>query len=115
MELEEGLTTQTQYWYIATNMRAILRYSHKVRIQDRYLMELLIHEVPRTRAQPLGLKYRLICIDLTTGAKVLMDNHHPKGPHVHIDDRELPYEFAGEEKLVSDFKEIVLDKMGISL
>ena len=96
-------------------MKAILRYSQKVRIQDRYLVELEIHEVRRTKAQPLGLKYRMICIDLTTGARVLMDNHQPKGPHVHIDNQEAPYRFVDEEQLIMDFKEIIFTRMGITL
>ena len=96
-------------------MKAILRYSHKLRIQDRYLLELVIHEVPKTAIQTLGLRYRLICIDLRSGARVLMDNHHPKGPHMHIDDAEVAYEFTTEERLISDFKSIVHEKMGIEL
>ncbi len=44
-----------------------------------------------------------------------MDNHHPKGPHIHIDDEELPYEFVSEDQLISDFKEIVLRRMDIKL
>ena len=96
-------------------MTAILRYSHKLRIQDRYIVELIIHEIPRTERQRLGLKYRLICVDMKTGSRVLMDNHHPKGPHLHIDEQEVPYEFQSEERLISDFKEIVLQKMRIKL
>jgi hypothetical protein len=96
-------------------MKAVLRYSQKVRIQDRYLVELEIHEVHRTTAQPLGLKYRMICVDLATGARVLMDNHQPKGPHVHIDAQEAPYQFIDEQKLILDFEEIVFARMGIRL
>ncbi len=35
-----------------TNMKAILRYAHKLRIQDRFVVELVIHEVPQTTRQP---------------------------------------------------------------
>lgn len=96
-------------------MRAILRYVHKLRIQDRFVVELVVHEVPQTVRRPLGLKYRLVCTDLKSGSKVLMDNHYPKGPHIHIDGREIPYEFVNEDKLISDFKEIVFERMGIKL
>jgi pyruvate kinase len=96
-------------------MKAILRYAHKLRIQDRYVVELVIHEVPQTSRQPIGLKYRLVCTDLKSGSRVLMDNHHPKGPHIHIDGQEGPYEFVNEDKLISDFKEIVLERMRIKL
>jgi len=44
-----------------------------------------------------------------------MDNHQPKGPHVHIDAEEAPYRFIDEQKLILDFKEIVFTKMGIKL
>ncbi len=96
-------------------MKAILRYSHKAHIQDRFVVELVIHEVPETVRQPLGIRYRLVCTDLKSGARVLMDNHHPKGPHIHIDHEELPYEFVTESQLISDFKEIVLRRMNIKL
>jgi hypothetical protein len=38
---------------------------------------------------PDGIEYGLICKDLKTGDSVLVDNHHPKCPHVHINDREI--------------------------
>ena len=98
-----------------TNMKAILRYAHKLRIQDRYVVELVIHEVPKTSRQPLGLKFRLVCTNLKSGSRILVDNHQPKGPHIHIDGQELPYEFVNEDKLISDFKELVLERMGIKL
>ena len=44
-----------------------------------------------------------------------MDNHHPKGPHVHLDDRELHYDFVNDEKLFDDFEQLVLDHMGVKL
>ncbi len=96
-------------------MKAILRYSHKAHIQDRYVVELVIHEVPRTARQQLGLKYRLVCTDLKSGSRVLMDNHQPKGPHIHSDGEELRYEFMSENQLISDFKEIVFRRMNIKL
>lgn len=41
-----------------------------------------------------------------------MDNHYPKGHHVHLNDVELPYEYQGDEKLLEDFKAFVLNHMG---
>jgi hypothetical protein len=43
-------------------------------------------------------------ISITAFLELSMDNHHPKGPHIHIDDQELPYEFMNEKQLISDFK-----------
>jgi len=44
-----------------------------------------------------------------------MDNHHPKGPHVHLDERELPYEFSNEDKLIDDFKKLVLEHLEVKI
>lgn len=103
------------YWYLATNMTSILRLSYEISVQDRYLVGVQIFEVPKTGAYPFGYRYRLFCMDSITGARILMDNHHPKGPHVHVNEREFAYAFVTPEKLVSDFKEIVLQRMGIVL
>jgi hypothetical protein len=32
-----------------------------------------------------------------------MDNHKPKGPHLHVDKREEPYSFTTVEDLIEDF------------
>jgi len=61
------------------------------------------------------VRYSLILIDLRTSSKILMDNHYPKGPHIHINDLELKYDFVDEEKLVQDFKILVLEHMGVKL
>ena len=103
------------YWYGVTNMASILRLSYEISVQDRYLVGVQIFEVPKTEAYPFGYRYRLFCMDPVTGGKVLMDTHHPKGPHVHINNREHGYTFSTPEKLVSDFKEMVLQRMGIVL
>ena len=64
---------------------------------------------------PIKFKYSLICVHTKTGKKVLMDNHHPKGPHFHLDDRELNYHFVDIKGLLSDFKEYCRKHMEISL
>ena len=96
-------------------MKAHLRYYSKNRIRDRYVMELSIHEVGKSDKYPDGIKYGLICKDLRTGNFVLMDNHHPKGPHIHINDRELAYEYVSDEQLISDFESLVLRELGVKL
>jgi hypothetical protein len=65
-------------------MRAVLRYHEKYHLRNRYLIEMSIFEVSEPR-YPLGVKYRLICLDFIKGKRVLMDNHYPKGHHVHLD------------------------------
>lgn len=44
-----------------------------------------------------------------------MDNHHPKGPHTHINELELVYEYVNDEILIEDFKKIVLKELGVKL
>lgn len=96
-------------------MRATLVYWHKARLQGRYVLEMEIHKVGRSKKYRDGIKYGLILIDLRSGKKVLMDNHHPKGPHVHLNNRELSYEYVDEGKLIKDFKTLVLEHMGVKI
>lgn len=95
--------------------KAVLLYWHKARLKNRYLLEMKIHQVEKTERYKDGLKYRLILIDIKTGDRVLMDNHHPKGPHMHLNQIEHKYKFIGEEQLVDDFKKFCLDHMGVEL
>jgi hypothetical protein len=44
-----------------------------------------------------------------------MDNHYPKGHHVHLDEAELRYEYRSDELLIDDFKELVLNHMGVAI
>ena len=92
-----------------------LIYHHKAEIQERYIVELAIHDVGKSDKYPEGIKYGLICYDKKTSMKVLMDNHHPKGHHIHVDDCELEYSFSSDSKLLEDFSKLVLDNMGIKL
>lgn len=96
-------------------MKAHLRYYTKNKAQNRYVVELSIYEVGKSTKYPDGIKYGLICKDLKTGEFVLLDNHHPKGPHVHINDREFSYEYVDDEKLIEDFQMFVLQELGVKL
>ncbi len=96
-------------------MKAVLKYSNKLTIKNRYVIELMIHEVVDVKKYPDGIKYGLICIDIKTKKKVLLDNHQPKGPHIHIDNTELPYEFVSEDKLIEDFKSLVFEHLEIKI
>lgn len=46
---------------------------------------------------------------------MLFDNHHPKGPHIHIDDQELQYEYKNDDQLLKDFAALVLSHLGVKL
>jgi hypothetical protein len=94
-------------------MKARLRYYLKNNLHGRYVLELSIHEVGISVKYPDGIKYGLICKDLKTGSFVLMDNHHPKGPH--INDREMSYEYINDDKLIEDFQKWVTQELGVKL
>ena len=96
-------------------MKAALLYWHKARLQGRYVLEMEIHRVGKSATYREGVKYGLVLVDARTGRRVLMDNHHPKGPHIHLDEREIPYRYVDEERLVKDFKTLVLEHMGVKL
>ncbi len=69
----------------------------------------------KSEKYPYGVKYGLILVDELSGKRVLMDNHNPKGPHIHVYDEELPYRYVDENRLVRDFKALVLEYMGVKI
>lgn len=96
-------------------MKARLRFYLKNVLHGRYVVELSIHEVGVSSKYPDGIKYGLICNDLKTGDYVLVDNHHPKGPHAHVNEREFSYTYVDDDKLIEDFKKLVLKELGVKL
>lgn len=96
-------------------MKASLIYWHKARLRNRYIVEMKLYNVEKSRGYKGGIKFSLICLDLKTKMRVLFDNHHPKGPHVHIGDKEISYHYINEEKLFSDFKKLVFEHMEVKL
>ena len=96
-------------------MKAVLVYWHRARLQGRYVLEMEIYQVGHSKKYPDGIKYGLVLADLKSRKKVLMDNHHPKGPHVHLDNQEIAYEFSDEGKLIKDFKTLVFENMGVKI
>jgi hypothetical protein len=96
-------------------MKAKLVRHEKFIVRRRYIIEITVHEVPNAKAYPDGLKWGLICVDQLTRKKVLMDNHHPKGPHLHIDNDELPYLFKDLDQLVDDFRRLITEHMGVQI
>ena len=96
-------------------MKAILRHHEKFHFKNRYVLEMTIHEVHDKTHYPQGIRYGLICVDLVSGRKVLMDNHHPKKDHVHLDEKEFSYEFRSIDELVEDFRAYVRQHLGVSI
>lgn len=96
-------------------MKARLRYYVKSMIQGRYVVEFSIHEVGKSARYPDGIKYGLICKDMKTGNSVLFDNHHPKGPHIHLNDAESTYVYVSDDQLITDFESMVFTHLGVKL
>ncbi|MFH1727313.1 MAG: DUF6516 family protein [Pseudomonadota bacterium] len=90
-------------------------YKHKAELKSRYIIELVLHDVGKSKKYPDGLKYSLICFDKKTKMKILMDNHHPKGHHIHIGKNEIRYNFKNSDKLFNDFKIIVFENLGVKI
>ena len=94
---------------------AELVYNHKAVLLGRYILELKIWRIPDPKRFPNGLKYSLTCLDFKTMKRVLYDNHHPKGPHFHLDETQYPYKFMSTESLIKDFKKSIHDHLGVKL
>ncbi len=96
-------------------MQARILFWQKSKLHGRYVVELKIYELVDSVKYPDGVKYGLICIDSETSRRILMDNHHPKGPHIHFDHNEIPYKFRDVHELMHDFKSIVLEYLEVKL
>lgn len=58
--------------------------------------------VPRSEHYPTGRKFSLFFV--VDGEIVIgIDNHKPKGPHLHLGGVELEYAFTSIGRLVEDF------------
>ena len=62
-----------------------------------------------------SLKYSLIFTEPGKDKKILIDNHYPKKPHVHINDKQINYKYTKLENLIDDFKKHVLKHFGVKL
>jgi len=96
-------------------MKAKLVRHEKFILRKRFTIEITVHEIENSKQYPDKLKWGFICIDRVSGKKILMDNYHPKGPHIHIDDLEMPYEFKDLDQLVDDFRSLVTEHMGVQI
>ena len=96
-------------------MRAALAYHHKASLQDRYVLEMILYKVSALLQYPDGVKYRFIMVDINNNERVLMDNHYPKGPHIHINSKEMSYTYVDEVTLIEDFQMLVFKHMGVNI
>jgi hypothetical protein len=84
-------------------------FKGKITLDSGLLKEYVMWRIPKTKAYPEGMKYRLALVDSANQKLlVLFDNHYPKGHHVHRSDgSEVPYAFDSLEKLVKDYEEAI--------
>lgn len=88
-----------------TIVSARLIYKSKLIDEAGGIEERVVWAVPKCAQQPEGVRYRLAYVPKGGGKPaVLYDNHHPKGHHRHIGERQLPYDFMGVERLLEDFQ-----------
>tara|TARA_Y100000310_G_C20692499_1_gene823256 strand:- start:863 stop:1147 length:285 start_codon:yes stop_codon:yes gene_type:complete len=78
----------------------VFEHKHK---EGKYTIEIKIYKVVKNESHPEGFQYSLVLIK--EGKRILgYDNHERKGHHIHRGNRELPYEFVDEWKLIEDFQ-----------
>ncbi|MGK5084606.1 DUF6516 family protein [Bdellovibrionota bacterium FG-1] len=70
--------------------------------RDAAVAEIKIWSVPQSKDYPDGRKFSLFLV--SAGEVVVgIDNHKPKGPHLHLGTSELPYLYRNESSLLADF------------
>ncbi len=74
-------------------MKAKLIRHEKFVVRRRYIIEISVHQMHRSERYSDGLK----------------------GPHIHIDDDELPYDFQSLDQLVSDFRRLIVEHLGVQI
>lgn len=97
-------------------MVSSIRFHQKITLSHKFtseeaIAELKIIQVPISQHYPDGLKYSLFLV-LKHSGKILvgLDNHKPKGHHIHFDHKEESYEFLSMEILIDDFWNYVKEK-----
>lgn len=83
---------------------------HSVTNEDA-VAELKVFEVPVCVYYPEGLKFSLFLVFKNSGNLIVgIDNHRPKGPHLHIGSKESIYIFRNLDELLDDFWDLVKKK-----
>ena len=70
------------------------------------IYEIALWQVPVTKDYPTGVKYRAW---VSEDGKTLfgLDNHRPKGRHLHVGDTEVGYVYRGLDALRKDEKTLL--------
>lgn len=92
-------------------MKAKLIFHEKNLLEDGYLLELVLWQLPvKTADRPHGYKYRLYFGDDKGNCLVRYDNESGKGDHKHIGKHEMAYQFVDQDKLIKDFYQDVIEQ-----
>lgn len=86
-------------------MRSKPLINRRLVVKDgKYLADLKVYDVEKSRKFPDGIKAKFVLLDIELGfARLLLDNHHPFGFHLHT---KLPEDREHRELLdVTDYKE----------
>jgi hypothetical protein len=70
------------------------------------IYEIVIWRVPESKEFPEGIKYR---VWLSEGGRTIfgIDNHRPKGHHIHLNSVEIPYLYRGIDELKHDAAKLI--------
>jgi hypothetical protein len=76
--------------------------------EDEALVEISVYKIPQSESYPEGVKYAMFLVLKNSGQVLIgFDNHHPKGPHIHLHDVEHEYDFIDFDAAFLDFKHLV--------
>jgi hypothetical protein len=85
------------------NQKMILNHRGGQRLS---VFEFVVWAIPKSKEYPEGVKYRAWLSE--NGITVFgFDNHKPKGPHLHVGDREVGYVYRGPENLKADIRAMI--------
>jgi hypothetical protein len=80
-------------------------------LSDGSFVEISFYPIEPDFWRPHGIRYRFAWIQ-SGRCRVLFDNHHGKRDHIHIDSKELPYEFVDLDVLNNDFEKCIQELWG---
>ena len=94
-------------------MKAVLVLRQRAQLDDESFIEIVIWNLPHALAGSAhDYKYRLALVSQNF-CVLRYDNEAGKGDHKHIDGLEVKYEFAGIDRLLTDFYgEVELWRLG---
>ena len=92
-------------------MKASLVFHQKLTLRNatgtrQTIFEMTVWKIPKDKNFPEGIRYRAWLSE--DGVTLFgFDNHKPKGPHLHVGDKELGYIFRGYDELIRDIRKMI--------